>query len=142
MAFLAKLLLGSGTFKPEVRAALESDGIVTIEEGLPGSVRYRRFKAPGKRFYGKVTLERLALGISEQRLSVYCRSGRVKLIDSPFSEPRLSAVEVSLFDDETISLRIDYDRVDVPEVSGEIEIRAKTPNAAAIMEQLRARSNP
>jgi hypothetical protein len=139
MAFLAKLLLGSGRFSPELRSALESEGLVTIEEELSGSVRYRRFKAPGKRFHGKVTLERLALGISERRLALYCRSGRVKLIDSAFSEPRFNGVQISLLEGETVSIRIDYDRLDVPDVSGEIEIRAKTPNAATIVDHLQSR---
>jgi hypothetical protein len=32
MAFLAKLRLGNGTLKPKLRAALESEGLVLIEE--------------------------------------------------------------------------------------------------------------
>lgn len=139
MGFFGRLLLGTGTFKPEQRTVLESEGLVTIEEGLRGSVRYRHFKAPGRRFHGKVTLERLAVGISERRLAVYCRSGRVKLIDSAFSDPRWQAVAVSLHDGDTVSIRVDYDRAGVPDVSGEIEIRAKTPNAPSVVEHLKAR---
>jgi hypothetical protein len=137
--FLARLLFGDGRLKPELRAALESEGLVLIEEGLRGSVRYRRFKAPGRRFHGKVTPERLGLAISEERFVVYCRSGRTELIDSPYSNPRLSAVDVSLRDDETAAIRIDYDRAEVPDVSGEITIVARTPNAPTIVDQLRAR---
>ena len=137
--FIAKLFLGNGKLKAELRAALESEGLVTIEEGLPGSVRYRRFKAPGRRFHGKVTLERIALAISEHRLAVYCRSGRAKLLDSAFSDPRLSAIEVTLHNNDRVSIRIDYDRLDVPNVSGEITIRARTPRAASIVKHLQAR---
>src|SRR5688572_11281382 len=133
MSLFAKLLLGNGRLRPQLRATLESEGLVTLEEDLPGSVRYRHFKAPGRRFHGKVSLERIALAISRQRLAVYCRSGRVKLIDTPFSDPRLSALAVSLHDDDTVSIRIDYDRVDVPDVSGQIEIRAKTPDAPTVV---------
>ena len=139
MSFIAKLLLGTGKLKPELRAALESEGLVTLEEGLRGSVRYRHFKAPGRRFHGKVTLERIGLAISEQRLAVYCRSGRVKLIDSAFSDPRLSAVDVVLHNSDTVSIRIDYNRVDVPNVSGEITIKARTPKAASVVEHLQTR---
>ena len=139
MSFIAKLLLGTGKLKPELRAALESEGLVTLEEGLRGSVRYRRFKAPGRRFNGKVTLERIGLAISEQRLAVYCRSGRVKLIDSAFSDPRLSAVDLVLHNSDTVSIRIDYNRVDVPNVSGEITIKARTPKAASVVEHLQTR---
>ena len=83
---------------------------------------------------------RLAVGISERRLAVYCRSGRVKLIDSVFSDPRWHAVEVSLRVADTVSIRIDYGRAGVPDVSGEIEIRATVPaNAATIVEEIRER---
>ena len=139
MKFLARLLLGNGRFRPELRAALESEGLVVLEEGVSGSVRYRHFKAPGRRSHGKVSPERIALAVSEQRLVVYCRSGRAELIDTPFSDPRLRALDASLHDDDTVSLRIDYDRVDVPDVSGQIEIRAKTPAAPNVVEQLQAR---
>ena len=110
-----------------------------MEEGLPGSIRYRRFKSPGRRFHGKVTPERFGLGISEQRLAIYCRSGRAKLIDSAFSDPRWSAVEVTLQNNDRVSITIDYDRVDVPNVSGEITISMRTPNAAIVVELLQAR---
>ena len=139
VGLFTKLLLGNGTLKPNLRAELESEGVVLIEEGLPGSIRYKNFKAPGKRFKGKITGECFGLGISEERLALYCRSGRVKLIDQPFTEPRLSAIEVSLEGEDRVALLIDYDRVDVPKVSGQMTIRARTPNAATVVEELSAR---
>ena len=139
MTLFARLFLGNGRLQPQLRAALESEGLVTLEENRPGSVRYRHFKAPGRRFHGKVSAQRIALAISEQRLVVYCRSGRAKLIDTPFSDPRLSALDVFLHDDDTVSIRIDYDRVDAPDVSGQIEIRVNTPVAPNIVDQLQAR---
>ena len=139
MSFLTKLLLGNGTIRPELRAALESEGLVLIEEGVPGSVRYRHYQAPGKRFHGKVTAERLGRAISEQRFVVYCRSGRGKLVDTPYSNPRLGMLDVELEDDDRAIVRIDYDKADEPNVSGQIAIHAKTPSAARIVEELRAR---
>jgi hypothetical protein len=139
VGLFTKLLLGNGTLKPKLRAALESEGVVLIEEGLVGSIRYSNFKAPGKRFKGKITGACFGLGISEQRLAVYCRSGRVKLIDQPFTEPRLSAIDVLLDGDERVALRIDFDRGVVPKVSGQMTISAKTPNAAKVVDELTAR---
>lgn len=109
-----------------------------LDEGLGGSVRYSHYRAPGKRFHGKVTPERIAIGISRERFVVYCRSGRVKLLDSQFSNPRLEAVDISA-GSERVIFTIDYDRFGVPNVSGEIAIHAKTPNAATIVDQLRGR---
>jgi hypothetical protein len=139
MGFLARLLLGDGKLKPELRAALESEGLVLIEEGLPGSVRYKRFRAPGRRHHGKVTPERMGLAVSEERFVVYCRSGSVKLIDTLFSNPRLGMFEISLEGHDTVAIRIDYDRGDAPNVSGEVTILARTPNAASVVDHVRAR---
>ncbi len=139
VAFLAKLLLGNGRLDPRLRAELESEGLVLVEEGLRGSVRYRHFKAPGRRHHGKVTGERIALGISEERFVLYCRSGSTELVDSSFSDPRLAFLDVALEGDEAVSIRIDYDRAGVPDVSGQITILVRTPNALQIVEQLRSR---
>ena len=118
VGFVAKLLLGSGTLKPELRAALEAEGLVRLEEGLTGSVRYERFRAPGRYHNGKITGVRVGLGISEERLVVYSHSGRAKLLDTAFSSPRLGMLDVSLKGDGRIAIRVDYDRGDVPKVSG------------------------
>jgi hypothetical protein len=139
VGLFTKLLLGNGTLKPSLRAALESEGVVLVEEGLPGSIRYANFKAPGRRYRGKITGQCFGLGISERRLALYCRSGRVKLIDQPFTEPRLSAVDVSLDGEDRVALLIDYDRAEVPKVSGQMTIRARTPNAARVVEELTSR---
>ncbi len=142
MGFLGKLLLGDGTLKPDLRAALESEGLVLVEEGLRGSLRYNHFRAPGRRFHGKVTPERIALGISNRRVVLYCRSGRAKLVDSEFDNPRLSIVDVSLQGDDEVAVHVDYDRANEPKVAGQITIRARTPNAARVVEHLRARIRP
>jgi hypothetical protein len=81
----------------------------------------------------------MGLGISEERFVVYCRSGRVKLIDSSFSNPRLAMFDVSLDGDDTVVFRIDYDRADEKKVSGQIRIVARTAKAPTIVDELRKR---
>lgn len=142
MGFLTRLLLGNGTLRPELRAELESEGILLLEEGLVGRISYKHFKAPGRRHHGKVTPVGIGLAASEKRLVAYCRSGRAELIDSPFGSPRLDALDISLEGDDTVALHVDYSRIESPEVSGEITIRAKTPNAPAIVERLQERLGP
>jgi len=139
VGFLAKLLLGSGTLKPQLREALESEGLVLIEEGLTGSVRYARFRAPGRYHDGKITGVRVGLGISEERLVVYSHSGRAKLLDTAFTSPNVAMLDVSLKDDDRIAIRVDYDHGDVPNISGEITIVARTPNAATVVDELSGR---
>lgn len=142
MGFLGRLFLGTGELPAEVRAELEGEGLVLVEEGLSGSLRYSHFRAPGRRFNGKVTPERMGLGISEIRAVMYCRSGRAELIDSPFDSPRLAAVTVSLAGEDKVDVRIDYDLMPDTEatgISGQITIRLKTPRATMVAEALHAR---
>ncbi len=140
MGFLGKLLGGRGaTLRPELRAALESEGLILIEEGLSGSVRYKRFRAPGKFFDGKIIPQTMCLAISQARLVVYGQAGRVKLVDSAFDDPRVGMLDVSLKDEGRLAILVDYDQGDVPKVSGQVTIVAKSPNAAAIVEELHAR---
>lgn len=139
MGFLERFRLGNGALKPQVRSQLEAEGLVLIDEGLRGTIRYEGFKAPGKRFYGKVAGERLAIGLSEERFVVYCRSGSVELMDSAYASPRLAALDISVEDNDTLALRVDYDRIGEPGISGVITVRARTPQAGEIAKQLRSR---
>jgi hypothetical protein len=141
VSLLARLLLGDGTLKPEMKEALAVEGLVLVEENLRGSVRYKRFRAPGRYHHGKVTAERMGIGVSEKRFVVYCRGGRVKLIDSEYTNPRLEAMEVALKDDDAIAFRVDYDRMGEPGIRGEVTIVARTPNAARIADHVKARSD-
>jgi hypothetical protein len=142
LGWLGKLFLGSGKLTPQLWEELATEGLVLLEEGLPGSVRYTHFKAPGRRMHGKVTPERMALGISRERFVVYCKSGRAKLADSEFTSPNLRGVGVSLDDDDKVVITIDYDKLDVDRVSGRVALHVRTPNARRIAEELRARIAP
>ena len=143
MGFLSLFRLGDGSLKPELRDRLESEGLVSLDEGLRGSIRYEHFRAPGRRFNGKVSGERLGIGISEHRIVVCCRSGEVKLVDTEFGSPRLDKLTPES-EGETLRLRVDYDgdpEAEAKKVSGQITITAHTPNAATIADELRARMN-
>jgi hypothetical protein len=131
---------GDGTFKPELRAALEAEGLVLVEEGLSGSLRYDRFRAPGRYHNGKIVPETIALAISQKRLVVFCRSGRVKLVNSEWTSPQIKLVEPAIDDKGRLTLRIDYDRAtDMAKVKGQITIRMHTDNAAAILAEIERR---
>ena len=138
MGLLGKLLLGNGTLRPGLRQELEAEGLVRIEENLHGSVRYEHFKAPGKRFHGKITPERIGLGISERRVVAYCRSGRAKLVDSPFTSPRFGMVTITA-DEDRLEFLVDYDKGDEPKFSGKVKVRIEHPDAAAIAREITGR---
>ena len=138
MGFLGRLLLGNGTLRPELRAALEAEGLVLVAEGLPGSLRYTHFKAPGKRFHGKVTGVRVGLGLSRERVVAYSSSGRAKLVDTPYDSPRWAMVEVA-HEEDRVEFRVDYDKQDDRRFAGRLTIRARTPEAQRIAGEVNAR---
>jgi hypothetical protein len=138
VGFLGRLLLGTGTLRPQLRAELEAEGLVLLEEGLRATLHYKHFKAPGRRHHGKVTPQRVAVAVSEERLVVYASSGRVKLADTPFASADWDKVAVDAADGR-VEIVVDYDRDDDPKVSGEIQIRIHTPNADAIAHEVRIR---
>ena len=131
--------MGDGTLPYDVREQLEGEGILFLEEGLSGSIRYSRFRAPGRRFNNRVTAERMGLGISAERIALYCHSGSAKLIDNPFSADAFSYVEVDVEHDGRLVFTIDYDGAGKPEHSGQVRIHVLTPNAAAIADMVRPR---
>lgn len=101
----------SGTFKPEQRAQLEAEGLVLLEERLRG----------------------------KRRFVIVTGMLRRELANSEFDRPSLTALEISLEDDETVALKIDYDEMEQPDVSGEVTISFATPSAGLVVDQLRSR---
>ena len=89
MGFLGKLLLGNGTLRAPLRQELEAEGLVRIEEDLHGSVRYEHFKAPGKRFHGKITPERIGLGDQRAAGRGVLPVGAVEARGQPVQQPAL-----------------------------------------------------
>ena len=138
MGFLGTLLLGNGTLRPALRAELEAEGLVLIAEGLSGSLRYSHFKAPGKRFNGKVTGVRVGVGLSRERVVAYSHSGRAKLVDTPYSSPRWAIVEI-VAEEDRVEFRVDYDKHDDPRFGGRLTIRVTTPEANRIAGEVNAR---
>ncbi len=129
----------SGTFKPERLRELEGEGLVFCEERLRGRLTYMHFRAPGRRFHGKVTPLRLGLALTEKRFVIVTGLLRRELANSEFDSPHLAALEISLEGEDTVAIRIDYDRMGEPSVSGELTIRLTTPSAALVVDQLRER---
>jgi hypothetical protein len=129
-----KFLLGRGQLPPQVRSSLEAEGINFLAEDLTGSITYRNYRAPGKRYGVAKQGTAAAIAISGQRLVVWVSRG--SYIDIPLAMVG-SAVEASSDQPDRMSFRYDAGRFR-PETSGKVEIRLKTPQAAQIMNLLNA----
>jgi hypothetical protein len=92
MGLLRRLLFGSGRLPKMVRDQVQGEDLLLLEEGLGGSITYRRYKAPGKRARLKKVGISGAVCITDRRLLVW--GARGKLVDVPFDDERFAAIEV------------------------------------------------
>ncbi|MGE0029414.1 MAG: hypothetical protein AB7O78_09305 [Thermoleophilia bacterium] len=133
---LGRLFLGSGTLPDDLRADLVAEGLDQEEEGLPGSITYRDYRAPHRRSKWRRQWIRAALAISDRRLVVAIR-GR-PFLDVPWDDPRLDTMEMAVEDDR---LMIAFDPSQFDErTSGRVELRLETVHPNLALEQIRARS--
>ena len=131
---LRRLIVGSGLLPDDLRAALSAEGIVLIEEGLPGSVTYRNYRAPGRYSNWRKVAFSGAIAITTRRLVVAAARGG-KQVDVPLVPDSRRAVQVSSDKPDTVLFTIDPHVFD-PQKSGTIEIRLRTPRAAEIVARL------
>ena len=125
-----RLFMGAGRMPDDVKAALTADGLVLLEEGVFGSVTYRRYRAP--RQYSSYLKQAVsaAIGISAHRVVVW--DGRMRQVDGP---PRLLlAGGLTVAAPEPDQLRISYDAARFStDRSGSVEIRLRTTQAGRIV---------
>ena len=138
MGLIGRLFLGGWHAAPR---AARDPGLRDPRPDRGESARERplrqHFRAPGRRFHGKVTPVRVALAISKQRVVAYAGSGRAKLVDSPFTSPHFDMVEVRAVDGR-VELLVDYDRGMDRKISGRVLIRIHSPDAERIVRELQS----
>ena len=119
-------------------AALQAEGLVLLDEGLRGSVGYRSFRAPGKRFSRRREWFTGALALTRVRFAAFAYGRR--LVNVPLDDPRLAEIEVRAETPGSLLAAFDAGLFH-PERSGRVEIRFRTDLAATIADHLRARTS-
>ncbi|MDQ7911018.1 hypothetical protein RB614_41675 [Phytohabitans sp. ZYX-F-186] len=122
-----RVLLGSGRLPDRIRAELAASDVVLIEEGLTGSVTYRRYRAPGE--YSSWRKEAVAgsVAVGANRLVVW--AGRFKHIDVPLDHPVRATIEIRADRPDRVCFAYDAGTTN-PSRSGRVEVRLRTPQAA------------
>jgi len=133
---LRRLLLGTGRLPDELRAELESDGIVLLAEGLAGTITYRHYRAPGRRSSFRKEGTSGAIALSTHRLVVW--AGRMKQIDLPRTGEFLASIEVTVGSPGRVCFGYDAGRYR-PDHSGTVEVRLRTDRAAELVELIRSK---
>ena len=128
---LRRLLFGSGRLSDDLRTTLTAEGIVFLDEGLPGSVTYRNFRAPGRYSNWRKSALIVALAVTSRRLLVVAGRGG-KMIDVPLDDPRRAAVTVGIEPPDRVVFTVDVGAFS-PDRSGTMEIRLRTARAAEVV---------
>lgn len=133
-------LFGFGRLPKKRAPELEREGIVLLDEGIGGSLRFRRFKAPGRYYGHKCSLFTGCLVLTKKRFVAFTFYPFFNpIIDVELSDPRLAQLDCSLHRKGELCVAFD------PSIfnerwSGHIECRFSTPQASSYLERLKADS--
>jgi hypothetical protein len=122
-------LFGVGRIPKLIGDRLRMEGIVIADEGIPGSVTYRDFRAPGRysswrkqAFIGSIVVTNIRLvGLMSSRFAV----------DVPFTDERIRQLQISR-DRDRLLIALDASLFH-DDWSGAIEYRFQTSQAAEII---------
>ena len=119
-------LFGLGRIPKLLNDTLRIEGIVVFDEGVPGSVTYRDFRAPGKYFSWKKQAFVGSVIVTNVRLVALMYSNFA--VNVPLTDERIRQLQISVEGDR---LLIAFDpKLFHDNWSGTIEYRFRTPQAA------------
>ena len=122
-------LFGLGRIPKLLNDTLRIEGIVVFDEGVPGSVTYRDFRAPGKYFSWKKQAFVGSVVVTNNRLVALMYSSFA--VNVPFTDERIRQLQISVEGDR---LLIAFDpKLFHDNWSGTIEYRFRTPQAAGMI---------
>ena len=129
MQSLLYRLFGVGRIPKLLNDTLHIEGIVVSDEGVPGSVTYRDFRAPGKYFSWKKQAFVGSVVVTNNRLVALMYSNFA--VNVPFTDARIRQLQISVEGDR---LLIAFDpKLFHDNWSGSIEYRFRTSQAADII---------
>ncbi|MEO6656469.1 MAG: hypothetical protein ABIO36_10345 [Pyrinomonadaceae bacterium] len=114
-------------------AELQSEGIILMNEAIRGTITYRDFRAPGKRFLYKKSAFISTIAITKTRLLATSYSNVA--INVPYSDGRFRSMQFSIEDGPKLGVAFDASLFQ-PKWSGSIEYRFKTPNAEKFLDEI------
>ena len=125
-------LFGLGQLPRKYAPTLQQEGVVLIDEGISGSVTFKRFKAPGRRYSWKRSWFTGCLVLTEQTFAAFAFAR--PLIFVPRDDARLRALHCNM---ENGKLLVAFDAsLFTEQTSGIVECRFNTEKAQMFLEQL------
>ena len=131
-------LFGVGKIPKLLGDTLRIEGVVVSDEGIPGSVTYRDFRALGKYFSWKKQAFTGSVVVTNIRLVALIYSNFA--VNVPFTDERIRKLQISIEGDDRLLIVFDPSLFH-DNWSGTIEYRFHTPLALDIIKWIRDLSN-
>jgi hypothetical protein len=134
MGIFARRAGPQGRLPDDLRSQLAAEGILVIEEGVPATISYRHYRAPGRRgnWRGNYLL---ALAMTERRLLVYGgtpdRRPPSAFVNVSWEQARAGGLR-ALPGDGSLQLRFEFSAL-YPDRAGQAEVRLRTGQTAAAL---------
>ena len=126
-------LFGVGKIPEPLMSELKNEGIIMLDEGVKGSVTYRNFSAPGKRFSWRRQWFPASIALTKIRLLALRYSNPI--INVPLTDERIRAMQFSLENGAGLCAAFDAALFHA-DWSGTIEYRFRTPQGQQFLELL------
>lgn len=126
-----------GKIPEQLKATLEREGILLLDEGLPGSVTYRDLRAPRRYYHWRREWYTAAIALTQVRLVALRYASPI--INVPWTDERMRRIQFSVEKGDT--LRVFFDAALFhDDWSGTIEYRFHTEQAQVLLDRLRERA--
>ncbi len=129
-------LFGAGRIPKAMLPILQQEGIVLLDEGIGGSIIFRNFRAPGKRYSYRSNWFTGSLVLTGIRFAGFQYSKPI--INVPLEEKWLNELDCSVRREKTLSVSFDSSAFH-EDWSGMIECRFSTNYARLFLERLERR---
>jgi hypothetical protein len=127
-------LFGLGKIPKSVLPALAQEGIVLRDEGVGGSVTFKNFRAPGKRYMWRRNWFTGSLVLTRTRFAAFTFSSPI--VNVPLRHEKFRELRCSLEKATTLCIVFDPSAFN-DDWSGEIECRYSSSQAGLFLDQLK-----
>lgn len=126
-------LFGVGKVPKRVLPDIEREVIILLEEGIGGSLTFKKYRAPGRYYYWRRNWFTGSLVLTEKRFWAFTLFKPV--ISVPWDDEKLKELRCSVENEKTLCVVFDAS-VFQQGCSGTIECRFSTPKARLFLERL------
>ncbi len=126
-------LFGWGKIPEAMLPILKEEGIVLGEEGLSGTVYFKNFRAPGKRYSRRISWFSGSIVLTKIRLVAWSYSKPI--INVPVDSDFFNALHFFLKDEKTLGVKFDSSLFN-EQWSGDIEYRLKVSQPRLFLKHL------